>query len=299
MMIARRLALLGCILSLCTAYAFAIFVVPEKPTGYVNDYAGLLTEATKKSLEVTLATFTASTSNEVAVVIIPSLEGDAIERYANMLFTKWKIGTTKHDNGVLLLISRDDRRARIEVGYGLEGAMPDVLAAQILNEKLLPEFKDGRFDAGVVGVVDAIIHATEDEYTLPAKKSTTISIDSIFVFGFFGIQGLAFLSSIFARSKSWWAGGVVGLVLGLLATFFHVFGLSFAIGAVVTFFLSIFGLLFDFLVSSAYKNATSTHAPIPWWAGGNTGGFRSSSGGSSFGGFGGGRSGGGGASSSW
>jgi uncharacterized protein len=89
-------------------------------------------------------------------------------------------------------------------------------------------------------------------------------------------------------------------VLGLLATFFQLFGLTLLIGLVISFFLSIFGLLFDYLVSNAYNQAKSSGASIPWWAGGNSSGWRSSSGGrSSFGGFRGGSSGGGGASGSW
>lgn len=297
----RKTALLFLLVSAWCGVVSAIFVVPEKPTSYVNDYANLLSTEGKQTLETTLKSFTASTTNEIAVVTVPSLDGDSIERYAVTLFTKWKIGTEKHDNGVLLLISRDDRKARIEVGYGLEGALPDVLASQILNDTLIPQFKEGHIDAGIIGAVDAIIKATQGEYTYTGKAATRFNFDMIAFFGIFGIQGLAFLSAIFARSKSWWAGGIVGALLGVAATVFHVFGLSLAIGLVITFFLTVFGLLFDFLVSNAYKSAVGNHSSVPWWAGGSSGGWRGSSsgGGSSFGGFSGGRSGGGGASGSW
>jgi uncharacterized protein len=285
------------------AVCYAAFVVPDKPSSYVSDYAALMSQESKNLLEQKLATFTASTTNEIAVVIIPSLDGDTIEHFANTVFTTWKIGSKKNDNGVLLIIARDDRRARIEVGYGLEGALPDILASQILVDKLLPAFKVGKFDDGVIDVVDSIILATRGEYQAPVKtmSNTTGTFDTLFILGVIIIQGLAFFASILARSKSWWAGGVVGGILGLLATFFHVFGITFLVGVVVTIFLSIFGLLFDYLVSSAYRNSRSSGGSIPWWAGGNTGsGWRGSSGGgSSFGGFGGGRSGGGGASTSW
>jgi uncharacterized protein len=262
-----------------------------------------MSQESKDLLEQKLVTFTASTTNEIAVVIIPSLEGDTIEHFASTLFSKWKIGSKKNDNGILLLISRDDRRARIEVGYGLEGALPDSVAAQILVDKLVPAFKVGKTDDGVHEAVDAIILATRGEYqaSVSTKNTTTGTFDTLFILGVIIIQGLAFFASILARSKSWWAGGVVGGILGLLATFFQVFGITAMVGIVITVFLSIFGLLFDYLVSNAYKRGTSSGGNIPWWAGGNTGsGWRGSSGGgSSFGGFGGGRSGGGGASSSW
>lgn len=289
------------LLNLVYCTVTALVVLPEKPTGYVNDYANLISTSTHVLLENTLTAFTASTSNEIAVVTIPSLNGETVEHYASLLFAKWKIGQEKKDNGILLLISREDRTARIEVGYGLEGAVPDILAASILKEKLIPEFKAGKVDEGVTGTVVAIMEATKGEYQGTGNGGGPhVSFDLVMFLGIFGIQGLAFLSSIFARSKSWWAGGVVGAALGAIATFFHVFGLSVAVGLTITFFLTIFGFLFDFLVSNAYNSAKSVGAPIPWWAGGNSGGFRgSSSGGRSFGGFSGGRSGGGGASGSW
>lgn len=297
----RHLALFFLLLSASALSTYAIFVIPEKPTAYVSDYAGLMSAPAKSALETKLANFTASTTSEIAVVTVPSLDGDTIENYAVRVFSKWGVGTKKNDNGVLLIISRDDRRARIEVGYGLEGALPDITASHILNETLIPDFKAGKIDEGITGAVDLIIKATQGEYTAPqASHGPQLDINLIVFFGFVGIQLLSFLSSILARSKSWWAGGVVGAVLGLLATFFQLFGLTLLIGLVISFFLSIFGLLFDYLVSNAYNQAKSSGASIPWWAGGNSSGWRSSSGGrSSFGGFRGGSSGGGGASGSW
>ena len=119
------------------------FTIPAAPSGYVNDYANIIDENSKQQLEKELQLFAASTTNEITVVTIPSLDGDTIEHYATKLFESWKIGNAKNDNGVLLLISRDDRKLRIEVGYGLEGALPDILAQDIINNQITPCLNEG------------------------------------------------------------------------------------------------------------------------------------------------------------
>lgn len=282
----------------CILYAYA-FVVPDVPTGYVNDYANILSPNVKQSLEEELKTFTASSSNEIAVVTVPDLGGDTVENYATKLFESWKIGNAKNDNGVLLLISRDDRKLRIEVGYGLEGALPDITAKDIIDNKITPSFKQGNYDNGVIEGVKAIEEVTKGEYKATGKNSNSTfslsgnAIEFIFVFLVFILQ---FISSIIARSKSWWAGGVMGGIGGVAVTYFGIFGITLIWGSIVTVVFILLGLLFDYFVSNSYNNAVSSGSRIPWWAGGRNGG---SSGGSSFGGFSGGSSGGGGASGSW
>lgn len=290
------------IVSILAAYvvfssAVSAFIVPHKPQGYVNDYANVLRPEVKTELEDVLHLFSASTTNEIAVVIIPDLGGETIENYAVKLFKQWKIGSAKNDNGVLFLVSVHDRKIRIEVGYGLEGALPDILAKDIITTNIAPAFKQGDYSLGILQGVYAIIEATQGEYQAQGKSAGLAKFDMgvvelIFVVVFFGIQ---FLSSIFARSKSWWAGGIVGCVTGVLITFFGILGITFFIGIVITVVLTLLGLLFDYIVSHAYMNAVSHRSSIPWWAGGGSG----SSSGGSFGGFGGGSSGGGGASGSW
>lgn len=278
------------------------FTVPEKPTGYVNDYANILSAGTKQSVENDLRNFTASTSNEIAVVTVPDLGGDTIEHYATKLFESWKIGNAKNDNGILLLIARDEHKIRIEVGYGLEGALPDILAKDIIDTKITPSFKKGDYDTGVAGGVGAIKEATKGEYKASPKstaKGFSLNFKSLEFILIFLVIGIQFLSSILARSKSWWAGGVLGGIVGGGITLFGVLGITLAIGGMITIVLIILGLLFDYFVSNTYKNATSSGSSIPWWIGGSSGGGFSSSSSSSFGGFGGGSSGGGGASSSW
>lgn len=285
---------------LSTALFSYAFTVPDKPTGYVNDYANILSVDVKQSLENELKSFTASTSNEIAVVTIPDLGGDTVENYASKLFASWKIGNAKNDNGILLLISRDDHKLRIEVGYGLEGALPDILAKDIIDNKITPSFKQGNYDNGVIEGVKAIEYATKGEYKV--SNNTQGGLDAndtrLLNFGFyslmFGFMLLQILASIFARSKSWWAGGVVGFIGGLGIAWYLMFSL-FGLVIIVA-ILSTIGFLLDFVVSKGYQNAKDRGVTPPWWAGGPG---RSSSGGSSFGGFSGGSSGGGGASGSW
>jgi len=116
---------------------------PGQPSGLVNDYAALLSPENRAALESKLEAFRDSSSNEIAVVTIKSLDGDAIENYAVKLFEDWGIGTEKNDNGLLLLVALDDRKMRIEVGYGLEGVLPDATANQIINKTLKPALQEG------------------------------------------------------------------------------------------------------------------------------------------------------------
>ena len=202
---------------------------------------------------------------------------------------------------MLFVIAKDDHKMRIEVGYGLEGALPDLLAKDILDNHVTPYFKQGNYNEGVTEGVLAIIKATEGEYTAVGNKNTSgifgIPNELLYFIFFMGYMFLQFIASILARSKSWWAGGVLGGALGATSMYLNMFGLSIMIGSFITFVLILFGLLFDYVVSTSYNNAVRNGSDIPWWAGGGSSGGYSSS--SSFGGFGGGSSGGGGASSSW
>ncbi|MBI2095053.1 MAG: TPM domain-containing protein [Candidatus Omnitrophica bacterium] len=138
--------------------------VPERPEARVNDYAGLLSAAARAEVEDTLAEFEKSTSNQAVVAIFPGLEGQSLEDFSIRLADRWKIGDRKKDNGVILLIFKEDRRVRIEVGYGLEGALPDALAHRIIQNEIVPAFREGRFDDGVKNAVAGIIRATRGEY---------------------------------------------------------------------------------------------------------------------------------------
>jgi uncharacterized protein len=128
------------------------------PLGHVTDTAQMFRAETRANLEQTLASFEKETGNEIAVATIPSLGADhTIETYANELFVKWGIGKAKEDNGILLLISRDDREARIEVGYGFEPVITDIEASHIISDTLVPAFQAGDYDAGVEAAVTRIM----------------------------------------------------------------------------------------------------------------------------------------------
>ncbi len=288
----KRIAIILAVL--CGFQIATAFIVPTTPDGYVNDYANVLTPSTKAELEKQLQLFVASTTNEIAVVTVPSLDGDTIERYALKLFESWKIGKAKQDNGILLLVAVNDRKLRIEVGYGLEGALPDILAKNIIDTVITPSFKNGDYDTGIVQGVTAIMQATFGEYTAKATpRGNSSSGAPWMVFLIVIVVFFQYLSSILARSKSWWAGGVLGALVGGGVIMLGLFGITFIVGGIVTVVLVLLGLLFDYIVSSTYSNSIARGGGIPWWIGGGR------SGGGSFGGFGGGSSGGGGASGSW
>ena len=124
--------------------------------GFVNDYAGLMSMQGKQVVEARLAQLEKDTSAEVAVVTIKSLQGNTVEDYAVRLFEQWKIGKKSKDNGVLLLGALDERKMRIEVGYGLEPVITDGRAGRIRDDDIIPRFKKNDYEGGIVAGVDSI-----------------------------------------------------------------------------------------------------------------------------------------------
>ncbi len=278
------------------ALAFALpafaYTSPGTPTGYVNDFAGVLSPETKTELESTLAQFHTDTGGDIAVAAVQTLGGDDIESYSNTLFREWGVGKKDSDTGILIVVAIDDRKVRIEVGYGYEGVVPDAYASRIINEVITPRFKEGDYDTGIKDGVSALIAYIKDPNAQLPEPAPSFSVNDFkFFFGLFGFF-IVFLGSILARSKSWWGGGIVGG--GVAVVLFFIFGLTVALISALP--LIGFGLLFDYIVSKAYASAKGSGRIPPWWIGG--GGFGGGRGGG-FGGFGGGSSGGGGASGSW
>ena len=267
------------------------YVNPGKLAGFVYDFAGVLKETERQQLETKLAAFEKNTGNEIAVVIIPSLSGDTIENFSVELFKEWGIGEKGKDNGILLLMARDDRNVRIEVGYGLEGFLTDAQSSWILKNIVVPAFRENNFYGGIDAAVDKIIAATQDEY-VPGETSKSEG-EQNFDWFFLLLFAPLWLASLLSRSKSWWLGGVLGGVAGIIIGIIKGFIYAGLLGIGV---LIPLGLIFDFLVSRAYGKAKTEGRQPPWWIGGR--GF-GGSGRSGFGGFGGGSSGGGGSSSSW
>jgi len=142
-------------------------ILPDNPRGFVNDYANMLSSSEVNRLEQKLRNYRDTTSNVFAIATIESLQGNSIEEVATTTFSKWKLWEGQRgerDNGALLLISKGDREFRIEVGYGLEGAIPDVMANRILNDILTPNFREGNIYAGIDRATDAMIQLAAGEF---------------------------------------------------------------------------------------------------------------------------------------
>lgn len=148
---------------------------PDQPNKLVNDYTGTLTASEIQQLEQKLVAFDDSTSTQVAVVIIKSLEGYDVADYAVRLAEKWGIGGAKNNNGVLLLVSLGDRKVTIQTGYGVEGALPDAITQRIIQNEITPNFKTGNYFSGIAQGTDAIISYTKGEYNDKRPKSKTSS----------------------------------------------------------------------------------------------------------------------------
>lgn len=135
------------------------------PRGYVNDFANVIPQDTETRIAQMADTIEKATTVEVAVVTVPDLGSyGSIEQYSVDLATKWGIGKEGEDNGVLLILSLEERRARIEVGYGLEGALPDGLAGRIMDESMIPYFRNNDFGTGFEKSVEGIAGVIEKEY---------------------------------------------------------------------------------------------------------------------------------------
>jgi uncharacterized protein len=134
------------------------------PPKLVVDAAGILNANELASLEQKLVSLDDSSSNQISVVIIPTLDGNALEDYANKLFRAWGIGDVKKNNGVLLLIAFQEKKIKIETGYGLEGAITDVQSKSIIDNDLQPAFKGKAYYAGINAAIDNIAKAAVGEY---------------------------------------------------------------------------------------------------------------------------------------
>jgi uncharacterized protein len=143
--------------------AFIILLVPQtghadfpRPAGFVNDYANVIQAGTREKLEGSLDALEKKTGVEIAVVTVKSLDGRPIEDYAVDLYQTWGIGKKDKDEGALILVAPEDRKVRIEVGYGLEGALNDAMAGRIIREAMIPFFKEGDFTRGIVAGSQAV-----------------------------------------------------------------------------------------------------------------------------------------------
>lgn len=285
---------LSILLLLCPFISSPSFALEVPPlTGRIVDLANLLPADVAASLSAELAEHERKTGNQIAVLTLPSLEGESLEEFSHRVSTTWKLGRKGTDNGVLLLVVPGERRIRIEVGYGLEGALTDAKSAQIIRREIVPRFKSGDFAAGIKAGLKAIMATIEGTYTAPDEPSQPPVPWEIFfiaiVIGAF-VGGSLFGSTLKGVSRIF--SGVLSFVIALPA------GWKLALVAAV---LGMLAAVAMSAVSGASPSGGRRRGPwdYPGWGGGL--GSVSGSGWSSSDSFsgGGGDFGGGGASGRW
>jgi len=268
------------------------------PTGYVNDGAGMLSADFRQELETNLSEFEKETEAEIAIATVENLQGTTVEDFAVQLFEKWGIGKTDEDNGLLLLIAQEERKMRIEVGYGLEPLITDGRAGRIIRDQMTPAFKEEDYDQGVslaVAQIQEYIRSGEPPVVEEETEDGSNNGLSLVVFGFFL---LTYVSSFWGRTKRTWPGGVVG---GLLGIFLGLIIGGFLATILTALGFTLFGSFLDRTLSRNYKKLKKRGKPTGFFfsRGGFFSGGKGGSSGGGFGGFSGGSSGGGGASGGW
>jgi uncharacterized protein len=284
----RGFAALGLALLLCAAPALAQQPVPPR-AARVTDLTNTLPADTRAALDRKLAAFEARKGSQIAVLLIATTAPESIEQYSLRVAEAWKLGRAGVDDGVLLLVAVQDRRARLEVGYGLEGAVPDALARRVIAEQLAPKFRDGDFAGGIDAGVDALIGLVDGEpLPEPAARAPDVepwgALPVLLVFA-------AFLAPVFRR--------IFGTLFGSLALGAGAAFVVWFVSSVIFASVLVGGMVFVFALAGIGGGAGRWASRGPF--GGMPGGFGGGFGGGGGGGFsgGGGRFGGGGASGGW
>jgi uncharacterized protein len=235
---------------------FTVFAYtsPGRSVGYVNDFANILNNNTRLDLESKLQKLSEYKGVQVAVVTVRTIGDETIESYATKLFEEWGIGNKANDSGVLLLIAMDEKKIKIENGYGVEHIITDLQAGSIIRDYISPEFKKGNYDLGVQNGAQQIINIISDPkyVNTPSISSGDSRLIVGFIKNFFVeiIFALFFLGGLVIRllskTKSWWLGGVIGVVVGII---FTIFLTSLHVGIIVTIILGLIGLVADYYYS--------------------------------------------------
>jgi uncharacterized protein len=277
----RGLCLLVLFLASFTVHA-EVAVPPLKAR--VTDLTGTLSPSQRDTLEHELQAFESRKGSQIAVLIVPTTQPEAIEQYSLRVAEAWKLGRKGIDDGVLLLVAKDDRELRIEVGYGLEGAIPDAVAKRVVSEIIIPFFKQGDFYGGIHAGVSRLIRLVDGEpLPLPqARDNSWAGIQNLLPFAFVAaIIGGGLLRALFGRLVgASIAGGIVAFVFWLIVSSL----VASLIGGIAVFL---------FVLMAGVRIGPTGYGGLGGGLGG--GGF----GGGGFGGGGGGGFGGGGASGSW
>jgi uncharacterized protein len=167
----------------------------------VNDLAGLLAPDQAHALEAKLASHEEASGQQFVLLAVPSLEGDPIEDFSIRAVEKWKLGQKKVDDGLLMLVARDDRKLRIEVGYGLEGEIPDAFASAVIREVLTPAFKRGAYAEGIDQAFDLLIAKGRGIAVTPPKRRARESASDVFPFFVLGLVLLTALSKFLPGNR--------------------------------------------------------------------------------------------------
>jgi uncharacterized protein len=293
-------------LLICWPFAAAADVAVPPLSGRVVDQTGTLSASDAANLTQRLKDLETRKGSQVAVLIVPTTQPETIEQFAIRVAEAWKIGRKKIDDGALLVVAKDDRKLRIEVGYGLEGALPDVSARRIIDEFIVPRFRTGDFAGGISAGVDRIIRSVDGEplpKPVPEVSHSNVdpgtAFDLIFSpFGFIGFIAIAgIMRGLLGRLLGSGAtAGVIGVIFWFLLGSIVVSGVF----ALIAFVLTMFG---DSIMAASQQASRSGRGGSGggWSTGSSGGSWSSGSSSSDSGGFsgGGGSFGGGGASGSW
>ncbi|MCC6201767.1 MAG: YgcG family protein [Gammaproteobacteria bacterium] len=279
---------LACLVLAGAPQAFAQVAVPAL-RARVTDLTNTLSASEARALEQKLATFEARKGSQIAVLLVPTTAPETIEQYSIRVADSWKLGRADSDDGVLLLIAKNDRAVRIEVGYGLEGAVPDVLANRIIDQVIVPSFRAGDFGGGIDAATDRLIALIDGE-PLPEPPRRTSDPNSSFGAAMPLLLMVIFVVGTLLRRTlgkfvgAAVTGGIAGGIAWLVTT---VLGIALA-AAVIAFFLTLLG------GTRSWSSGGGPGRPHGGW--GHTGGFGGMGGFGRGGGFGGGgfRGGGGG-----
>ncbi|MCB9666811.1 MAG: TPM domain-containing protein [Myxococcales bacterium] len=204
-------------------------LAPPTLKGHVNDLAGLLDDQTRTSLEKQLSAYEAETGHQFALLIVPGLEGDPLEDFSIRVVEQWKLGDKKRDDGLLMLVALKDRKVRIEVGYGLEGAIPDATAKRVIEDFITPSFRGGKYAEGIRMGFGALMKAAQRESLgQPPKITRRGEVPGWFVliFPLFFLMIVSGALPRFLRLPMFGAlggffgfsalGGILGLILGAI-----------------------------------------------------------------------------------
>jgi uncharacterized protein len=293
----RTIAVAICLfLGLACAGAGAQALQPiPKFEARVTDLTGTLTAGEQSDLEQKLAAFEARKGSQIVVLIVATTSPEEIEQYSIRVVDAWKPGRKKTDDGVLVLLAKDDHAARIEVGYGLEGALTDVTSHRIIEETMVPLLRQGQYSAAINAGVDQVIRVVDGEPLPPPdthwQPHGHLSKNALPLLFFAFVAGSAVLRSIFGRVLgAGLTGGLIGLISWLL---FSTVVISLGAGVVAFVLALIFGL------AGGVGGFRGGMGGLGGLGGGFGGGLGGGGFGGGFGGGGGGGFGGGGASGSW